>query len=184
METTKACLYCGEEILAVAVKCKHCGSMLDGSIAAPAGVQASAAKPAPDLGSLLLAIPLLAVLLIWFWIPSIPMIQGPGSSLQLVVIATVVLTGAIAAFEARGSGVAPSRKDGTYSPFAWFVLMLLFWIVTYPYYLAKRKKYGLKSRVMAGLVVAILFVGSTFVISSAITDKQIEIQAAFGQIGK
>lgn len=27
----KSCAFCGEEILAVAVKCKHCGSMLDGS---------------------------------------------------------------------------------------------------------------------------------------------------------
>jgi uncharacterized membrane protein YvbJ len=26
---TKACPYCGEEILDVAVKCKHCGSKLD-----------------------------------------------------------------------------------------------------------------------------------------------------------
>jgi uncharacterized membrane protein YvbJ len=30
-EETKKCQYCGEEILKVAVKCKHCGSMLDGS---------------------------------------------------------------------------------------------------------------------------------------------------------
>ena len=28
MEDTKRCPYCGEEILSVAVKCKHCGSML------------------------------------------------------------------------------------------------------------------------------------------------------------
>jgi hypothetical protein len=30
MSDTKACPYCGEQILAVAVKCKHCGSMLGG----------------------------------------------------------------------------------------------------------------------------------------------------------
>jgi hypothetical protein len=30
-QSTKACEFCGEQILAVAKKCKHCGSMLDGS---------------------------------------------------------------------------------------------------------------------------------------------------------
>ena len=29
MEETKRCKYCGEEILAIAIKCKHCSSMLD-----------------------------------------------------------------------------------------------------------------------------------------------------------
>ncbi len=27
--TTKVCVYCGEEILAVAIKCKHCGEIID-----------------------------------------------------------------------------------------------------------------------------------------------------------
>lgn len=30
-EETKTCQFCREEVLAVATKCKHCGSMLDGS---------------------------------------------------------------------------------------------------------------------------------------------------------
>lgn len=29
MEETKKCPYCGKEILAVALKCKHCGMWLD-----------------------------------------------------------------------------------------------------------------------------------------------------------
>lgn len=34
MNPTKPCPYCGEEILAVAVKCKHCGSTLNGPASA------------------------------------------------------------------------------------------------------------------------------------------------------
>ena len=30
-EKTKRCPFCGEEIMEVAIKCKHCGSMLDGT---------------------------------------------------------------------------------------------------------------------------------------------------------
>lgn len=32
---TKRCSYCAEEILVAAIKCKHCGSMLDGSAPGP-----------------------------------------------------------------------------------------------------------------------------------------------------
>jgi membrane protein YdbS with pleckstrin-like domain/DNA-directed RNA polymerase subunit RPC12/RpoP len=41
--TTKACLFCGEEILIQARKCKHCGEILDESLR----MQATAAKPPP-----------------------------------------------------------------------------------------------------------------------------------------
>lgn len=33
-DETKRCRFCGEEILAIAIKCKHCGSMLAESIPA------------------------------------------------------------------------------------------------------------------------------------------------------
>ena len=33
MEDTKVCPFCGEQILSVAIKCKHCGSNLNGAAA-------------------------------------------------------------------------------------------------------------------------------------------------------
>ena len=42
-QAVKKCPMCAEDIQAEAVKCKHCGSMLDGSAASPAVT----AKPAP-----------------------------------------------------------------------------------------------------------------------------------------
>lgn len=43
MNETKACPYCGEQVLAVAIKCKHCGSNLAG----PAGPPVSQYKIRP-----------------------------------------------------------------------------------------------------------------------------------------
>ncbi|MBU0493316.1 MAG: hypothetical protein KKA73_00540 [Chloroflexi bacterium] len=47
-EATKRCLYCGEEILAVAIKCKHCGSTLAAMPPAPP-VPPPVLPPAPVL---------------------------------------------------------------------------------------------------------------------------------------
>jgi hypothetical protein len=47
MEPTKPCPKCGQQILAAAIKCKHCKSRLDEAGAAPAAVQTTAAEPPP-----------------------------------------------------------------------------------------------------------------------------------------
>lgn len=58
MGDTKACPLCGEQILAVAVKCKHCGSMLDNQSApsAPSIEVKSQFKMRPGFVVALLAI--------------------------------------------------------------------------------------------------------------------------------
>lgn len=42
---TRACPFCAEEILDAAVKCKHCGSMLNGAFPPPTGWQPPQAPP-------------------------------------------------------------------------------------------------------------------------------------------
>lgn len=49
MSETKSCPYCGEQVLRVAVKCKHCGSAIEGS----SGVAKSQFKMRPAFAVIL-----------------------------------------------------------------------------------------------------------------------------------
>jgi hypothetical protein len=60
MSETKACPYCGEQILAVAVKCKHCGSMLSGQQNVAVGAVKNQFKMRP--GFVVLSIVVVAIL--------------------------------------------------------------------------------------------------------------------------
>lgn len=50
MEETKRCPFCAEEVLAAAIKCKHCGSLLDEALAA---VKSSGRKKSSLVGRIL-----------------------------------------------------------------------------------------------------------------------------------
>lgn len=177
----KACPFCGEEIMAVAIKCKHCGSDLEKTTSKST---APTAKPNADYGMILLAIPLIASLLIWFWVSGLNLFQSPGSKMALIMVATVVGTAIVAALEASKLGAVSDRNKGTYSPTAWFFIIALLWIIGYPVYLYKRKHYGLSNRLIAGILVAIIFIFSWTVMNSAIEDQMSEVRTNLEQLEK
>lgn len=173
-EGTMRCPFCGEEILAIAKKCKHCGSMLEGT--APPATAATPAKPAADYGAALLAIPAVSTMLVLFWVSGMNLFQSPSETLVLIMLGTVVGTASIAAMEASRVGMVTDRQDGTYSATAWFFLIALMWIIGYPTYLAKRKRYGLANRAGLGVLVGLMFLGSWGGMTSAIEAKKAEIR--------
>ncbi len=174
---TKQCPECGETILAVAKKCKHCQT----DLTKPASTQGATSAGSPfDIGAALLAVPVVGTLLAWFWIGNMNLLQSPGNSLALVVVATICITALLAAIEASKVGATSDRTYGTYSPVQWFFVVALLWIVGYPAYLFKRRHYGLKNYLWAGLAVMAVFLASAVVIQSAIDSRISEIKAQFG----
>jgi uncharacterized protein YecT (DUF1311 family) len=174
----KQCPECGETILAVAKRCKHCQATLSTPTCT-----ATVSKGGLDIGSLLLVVPVVATLLVWFWIGNMNLLQSPGNSLALVVVATVAITAILASMEASKVGATADRKKGTYSPLQWFFVVALLWVVGYPAYLLKRKNYGLKSYLWAGLVVMVVFSASVVAIQASIDSRIDEIKAQLGQLG-
>jgi hypothetical protein len=178
--TIKACPFCAEDIINTAIKCKHCGEMLDGRAMAPAKEKTDA------LAFIILGIPLISTLLCWFWVGNMALIQGPGSMLNLLMIGTIVLTAGLAAFEANTLGMGAANdlnKKGKKNPGSvqWFFFIALLWIVGYPYYLFHRKNYGVKNLAIGGVVVAIIFTASIYIMGDIINGQIASIRSSFGR---
>jgi len=156
-EPTVRCRFCGEEILAVAIKCKHCKSDLTESAASPASEPSAQAV---DYGVVLLAIPAIAVALMWLWIANLNLLQTPGAWLWLVTIVAIAATAIIATLE---DGRARGSVDAK-----WAATIALVWLIGYPAYMGHREKHGLKNLRIPGIVVALLFVGSLVFIQRTI----------------
>jgi len=152
----KNCPYCGEVILAVATKCKHCG--MDLTPVQPTVFR----KGFGELfGILMLCFPVIGAMLIWFWVGSMNMLQNPNSALTFIALATVIITATLAAVEANqlGFGKNSSGKKET-GPIVFFLGILLVWVISYPYYLYQRSKKGRKNLVAGGIIVALVFTSS------------------------
>ena len=173
----KDCPLCGEEVLAVAKKCKHCGSVIDEEI-----TTVDMQKSEVDYGIFLLAIPIVTSLLIWFWVSGMNLLQSPGDTLALLMLTTIIGTAFVASMEASKVGMKSDRKKGTYSPTAWFFIITFMWIIGYPVYLYKRKHYGLSNKLLAGVIVTLIFVGSYGLMSATVEEAATQMQGEFNNL--
>lgn len=149
--------------------------------AVPMDEPSAASKPAADYAIFLLALPIAASFLAWFWISGMNLLQSPGSKLDAIAVMTIVGTAIIAAMEAAKVGMVSDRTKGSYSPVAWFFLITLLWIVGYPAYLYKRRHYGLNNYLIGGIAIALVFTISYALLAFAINARVEEVQGHFQQ---
>jgi len=159
----RQCPFCGEDIRAVAIKCKHCGSDLTqiANPQKPLNKGSSTGYKSETFGVITIALPIGCILL-GFVLPAVYTISS-----ILMVIATSILISVEASKVGAGSAddLRPNGKKYE-GPIAWLVLGFLLWIVAFPYWMARRAKYGLKNLCAGAVVIAMFVVGVNVFVST------------------
>lgn len=113
-------------------------------------------------------------MLIYIWVAQMNMVREALNSMALIMIGTIAGTAIIAAMESNNYGTNNYRSKGTYSPVAWFFFFVIMWAVAYPLYLYKRKYFGLADRLGAGILIMLIFLGSSYDLYSRIGKRKAE----------
>lgn len=109
---------------------------------------------------ILVMVPVVAAILTWFWVGNMRLMDGPGAKLGGLTALTVLLTAALAAFEADELGFGKDKarpRLERVSPLGWFFSMTLLWVLDYPRYLYARSRYGVRNLLGFGLLSVVLW---------------------------
>lgn len=171
------CPECGRGVSSEAASCPACGFVPAHRRSSAVAVQ-NAPGGSEAIGVALLLIPLAATAAIWLWVGTMNMLQDPSGSLSAVVITTILLTAVLMAVEASQLGMGKPDAKGLPStgPVTWFIACAVLWIVAYPSYLAQRARFGRNSMWVGGLLVALVFVGSAWVMNGLLQNQQKRIE--------
>ncbi len=115
------------------------------------------------LGFLMVVIPLISSLLIWYWFKYLDVLREINTYLLMVLILTVLLTSIVATIDSHriGMKVQIFVRKGVYGgKFLTFFIFLLLWIYSYPSFLLRRKNFGSRNLFIPLIFSVLIFLGS------------------------
>ena len=118
--------------------------------------------------------PFFAAVLIYFWIGSMSLIEAPTSKLMFIAVMTVFGTAITIGIDADRLGMGRTKKG--FGPVGISLMVVLLWILFYPYYFVYRVRHGAKNYAIYALIVTILFIVASYSIGSAINEQQDKVK--------
>lgn len=176
-----SCLQCGKVTYSPLGVCSDCANTgdFDYTLKSPPTPPQKETQLAPPrgevMGAIMVALPVVAGLLVWFWVDRLPLVDQPASKLGFIGAATVVITGLLAAVESARLGFGIPSASTAYervSPVNWFFSVVLLWIIYYPIYLHMRRRKGARSLVGWGILSMTIFIAASTVVGLRVADMQ------------
>lgn len=155
-KTVHVCNRCDLEFDTALRHCPRCSSDVFGTETHTTYTKpkVSAENINENFGVFLISIPILSAFLCIYWVGQMNLLENPISKLGILMVLTLFGTAISASMECSKYG-----RDNPIAEFAGFILL---WVIAYPYYLYKRKAYGLRNLSVLGSVVAAIYLASSF----------------------
>jgi magnesium-transporting ATPase (P-type) len=141
---------------------------------------ASSGKRLDIIGFLMVIIPLISSLLMWYWFYNYNHVNNMRFFLVTIIISTVFLTTILATIDSHRLGLKVKiykRKEIYGGSFLKFFIFLLLWFYAYPVYLFRRKNYGGRNLLYPLIFSLLVFTGSVFYLWYAVEIRHIENEA-------
>nr|MDA3885693.1 hypothetical protein [Candidatus Delongbacteria bacterium] len=129
------------------------------------------------LGFIMVVIPLISSLLIWYWFKYLQVLKEMNTYLLIVFISTILLTSTVATIDSHRLGMKISifkKRDIYGGKFLTFFVFLLLWVYSYPSFLLRRKNYGSRNLFIPLIFSILIFWGSISYIFYASEVKKAE----------
>ena len=115
------------------------------------------------LGFIMVLIPLISSLLIWYWFKYLEVLNNINTYLLMVLTLTVLITSIVATIDSHrlGMKVKIFGKMNIYGGmFLTFFVFLLLWVYSYPSFLLRRKNFGSRNLFIPLIFAVFIFWGS------------------------